>query len=241
MSVSVGDRVQIVNGGVDVTNGNKATAGRKYGEGGPLWCTVVAIDTSWNTGGKYGLPKIVTKVRCAADDGTIVWQVQPEHVTGGIKASEPETVQTEPEVVPVNKKTWDPVDNITVNSFESNEKKTYSDLEAVVTTAAYVPGNIHNDWKDGYTAGNQTTGVLPDTLSIITQEGSVSPFEHLPRGEYQDQSGGWRKLNKNELKNIGSNSIEIDMHFHIHHVQYKQLQQMMEDQIYHLLLDMIIK
>ena len=34
MEINVGDKVQIKNGGIDVTNGNKAVSGKKYGEGG---------------------------------------------------------------------------------------------------------------------------------------------------------------------------------------------------------------
>lgn len=86
---SVGDKVQIRGGAIDVTNGRSATAGKLYGEGGPLWCNVVAIVDNWNTGSKYGLPATVTKVRCASADGTIVWQVQPQDLAGASISPEP--------------------------------------------------------------------------------------------------------------------------------------------------------
>lgn len=99
MDVSVGDVVQIKNGGMDVTNGLRAKSGKWYGEGGPLTATVVLIDPNWRTGGAHGLPSVVTKVRCVGSDGnTVVWQVRPEDIVVVIKKSEP--VQTEPEPTP---------------------------------------------------------------------------------------------------------------------------------------------
>lgn len=93
MDINVGDRVQIKEGGLDVTNGNKARAGRYYGQGGPLWCTVESIDKNWRTNGKFGLPASVTKVRCS-NNGIIVWQVRPQDIADNvIHSSKPETVQ----------------------------------------------------------------------------------------------------------------------------------------------------
>lgn len=77
MSVSVGDKVQIRYGAKDVTNGKRANKGFMYVEGGPNIATVEAIVKGWNTGGRYGLPTSVTKVRCV-DKGVVVWQVQPQ-------------------------------------------------------------------------------------------------------------------------------------------------------------------
>lgn len=79
MGVNVGDRVQIKNGGIDVTNGKRARAGYRYGEGGPDFATVEAIVENWNTGGRWGLPNRVTKVRCS-NQGVVVWQVQPQDI-----------------------------------------------------------------------------------------------------------------------------------------------------------------
>lgn len=79
MSVNIGDKVQIKDGGRDVTNGYKAQAGYLYGEGGPSVATVESITSDWDTGGKFGLPKKVTKVRCS-HKGVVVWQVQPKDI-----------------------------------------------------------------------------------------------------------------------------------------------------------------
>lgn len=96
---SVGDKVQIKSGGIDVTNGNKAKAGRMYGEGGPLWATVVSIINDWSTGSRWGLPSKVTKVRCAADNGVIVWQVRPEDISSqSISPSQVDQTPAEPVV-----------------------------------------------------------------------------------------------------------------------------------------------
>lgn len=93
MGISVGDKVQIRAGGIDVTNGVKAKAGKLYGEGGPKWATVTKIVENWDTGGKYGLPRKVTKVRCS-DGNVVVWQVRPEDIASqSIKADEPPTTE----------------------------------------------------------------------------------------------------------------------------------------------------
>ena len=95
--INVGDRVQIKAGGMDVTNGLTARAGSMYGEGGPLWATVVGIYEQWPTGGLFGQAATVTKVRCAGNDGsTIVWQVQPSDIAGNrVTDEEPEEVEPE--------------------------------------------------------------------------------------------------------------------------------------------------
>jgi len=101
MDVSVGDKVQIVDGGIDVTNGGKARAGRLYGQGGPLWATVEKIVDGWNTGGRWGLPNSVTKVRCS-NNGVVVWQVQPQHIYKQVvQTSEPTPVPDPPPPPPV--------------------------------------------------------------------------------------------------------------------------------------------
>jgi len=103
MDVSVGDKVQIVDGGIDVTNGGKARAGRLYGQGGPLWATVEKIVDGWNTGGRWGLPNSVTKVRCS-NNGVVVWQVQPQHIYKQVvQTSEPTPVPDPPPPPPVPK------------------------------------------------------------------------------------------------------------------------------------------
>lgn len=77
--IAIGDKVQIKDGGVDVTNGRKARAGHLYGVGGPLWAEVVAIVENWAVPASFGIGTSVTKVRCS-NGGVVVWQVRPDDI-----------------------------------------------------------------------------------------------------------------------------------------------------------------
>ena len=59
-NLAVGDKVQIKNGGIDVTNGAKAVKGKMYGESGPYWATITSITKDYSTGSRYGLPAKIT-------------------------------------------------------------------------------------------------------------------------------------------------------------------------------------
>lgn len=141
MSVEVGDKVQIKAGGMDVTNGYKAKAGKLYGEGGPLFGKVVKIVENWNTGGKFGLPKTVTKVRISElNSSTIVWQVRPEDVAENkvveepVKEPEPEPApEPKPEPVPIPEP--DPV--------------SYAGAEIFPSSGPYAPQKGLEDWSIG--------------------------------------------------------------------------------------------
>ena len=114
--INVGDRVQIKAGGMDVTNGLTARAGSMYGEGGPLWATVVGIYEEWPTGGLFGQAATVTKVRCAGNDGsTIVWQVQPQDIAGNRVTEEPpaevEPEEPAPEYIPYRNESGNGTEN----------------------------------------------------------------------------------------------------------------------------------
>ena len=84
--LKVGDKVQIKDGGIDVTNGISAEKGVMYGEGGPCWATIEAIVPNWWTSQSAidkGVEAQVTKVRCVGTDGeTVVWQVRPIDIYG---------------------------------------------------------------------------------------------------------------------------------------------------------------
>jgi len=207
MDVSVGDRVQIRDGGIDVTNGNKARSGRYYGEGGPLWATVDAIVEDWYTGGLFGLPTRVTKVRCS-NSGVVVWQVQPEDIVGQvIKASEPEIVQrTFPERTYRILPTFEGYEDLTVRTSVSS-----SDINVNHNEKPYVMTSDQYDWGNGVSPETIITGEFPETFKPSTK--LINDRSFTTQGNYSYENRGTRtlrKLNSKEKASIGTNNIKID-------------------------------
>lgn len=203
MDIYVGDKVQIKNGGIDVTNGNRAKSGRYYGEGGPLTAEVVLIDDNWKTGGKWGLPTTVTKVRCS-NKGIVVWQVRPEDIVVVIKASRPETVQTEPEKPAP---TLPPTDQ----GKEDLTPKVTRVATTVLSNHEYVIPEGQSSWGSGVKPTAITTGRIPTTAKpktkLITKANAMaqpSSITYKNRG-----TGTLRKLNRTEKNSIGTN-VQID-------------------------------
>ena len=204
MDIYVGDKVQIVNGGIDVTNGNKAISGRYYGENGPLWATVDLIDENWNTGSRFGLPKIVTKVRCS-NNGIVVWQVRPEDIAPNIiRASKPETVQKQAQPV---SPTLPPTDQ----GKEDLNLSTRVVPKPVLSNNPFVIEQKQSSWGSGVTPGNISTGIIPVTTGtktkLITTTDAFTQqdtFEYVSTG-----TGTVRNLNQKERNNIGAN-VQID-------------------------------
>ena len=97
--IQIGDRVQISDSGIDVTNGVRAKAGRLYGDGGPLWAEVVAIVENWPVPASFGIGTSVTKVRCS-NNGVVVWQVRPQDICNIIKANPEPPAPTPPAPTP---------------------------------------------------------------------------------------------------------------------------------------------
>ena len=204
MDIYVGDKVQIVEGGIDVTNGNRAKSGRYYGENGPLWATVDLIDENWDTGRRFGLDKTVTKVRCS-NNGIIVWQVRPEDIAKNIiRASRPESVQkTAPEPSPSLPATEEGKEALT--------PKRNADSNVILTRSAYVIEQEQSDWSSGITPGNSSTGTIPNTTPVKTKTVTDRvPFNNNGTMYYQNSGTGTiRDLNNEERKSIGTN-IKID-------------------------------
>ena len=147
MSVSVGDLVQIKDGGIDVTNGLTATAGYLYGEGGPWWATVEAIVEDWNTGARWGLPQYVTKVRCS-NQGVVVWQVRPEDIVEKkISQEPPEENPPEPEPVEDKPDTIQAAIDIANKLIQSIPRDI--DINLGSSLAPYAPGSSDN-WNVGW-------------------------------------------------------------------------------------------
>jgi hypothetical protein len=144
MGFNVGDSVQIKAGGIDVTNGKKAKAGRLYGEGGPYWATIEKIVPGWATGSRWGLPATVTKYRCW-NRGIVVWQVQEKDLVG-------KTNTEESAAAPVEEKGTDPL----VNDFNTGTNYSDNDIEANGTP--YAPEKDSSIWT-----GGEESIYLPDT------------------------------------------------------------------------------
>lgn len=198
MDIYVGDKVQIKNGGIDVTNGNTATAGIMYGENGPLWAEVIMIDKDWNTGSRYGLEKTVTRVRCS-NKGVIVWQVRPEDIAPNIiRASEPEIVQR---TAPEPKKSIPPTDQGS------------DDLSSSNLTKANVKIEYKSDYKSN-TVNIETTsfeGYEIDVVPPSTKHISKNAFASSGEMYYENQgTGTTRDLSLKEKRNIGGADIIID-------------------------------
>lgn len=146
MGFNVGDSVQIRGGGIDVTNGKAATAGRLYGEGGPLWATIEKIVPGWATGSRWGLPATVTKYRCS-NSGVVVWQVQEKDLVGKTSAAEATTTPT-----PAPVESYAPL----VNPFNIGKK--YETIEIEADGIPYAPEKDSDVWTEG-----EESIYLPDT------------------------------------------------------------------------------
>lgn len=209
MDVYVGDRVQIVNGGIDVTNGNRAKSGRMYGEGGPLWATVEAIVDGWSTGGRWGLPSKVTKVRCS-NNGVVVWQVQPEHIANGtIRSSQPELIQEQPTPTAPNP-TPEPIDD----SWQQSHGSTYQgSSDPYTSNSYYAPKEATTTWSQsgGIRSATQSSDLLPQTAGPETQfVTDRAVFDTKDPITYPNSKGGVRSLTAQERKVIGSGSVKVD-------------------------------
>lgn len=213
MEIYVDDRVQIKNGGMDVTNGKYASSGRLYGEGGPLWATVDLINENWYTGKKYGLPEKITKVRCVGDNNVIVWQVRPEDIADNIIRisdikSNTEVVQMEPLYSEPNSSEISVI--VETDNDDSNNKDTTSYTEETYNPSYYAPGTTSDEWNGGLSSTNKLTGGIPTTNRVETVVGSGSAMGEKENITYNNSHGTWRDLNPQERKNIGTPSIQID-------------------------------
>ena len=211
MEIYEGDRVQIRNGGIDVTNGRKASSGKLYGEGGPLYATVALIDENWSTGGRYGLPNIVTKVRCIGSNDVVVWQVQPEDLVNIIHSSQPEIVQTTPlSSTPI---TTPKENTVTTNNSiydQSASNTTKYQNKDYYTNTKYAPGTSNEEWNDGKTSSENSDTELVSSSSIETDIYSGTSMDEKEVFTYPNTYGTFRDLTNTERKSIGSNSVKID-------------------------------
>ena len=175
MSINVGDLVQIRGGAIDVTDGQKARAGRLYGEGGPLWATVVAIVDNWATGSRWGLPAYVTKVRCS-NQGVVVWQVQPEDIC-------PQTVT--PAVVETTTTVATPVSTpepayaeALATTTEADDEE--PDFKVTASNGPYSPDGDSIRWHKGSDSDESSKSIKSSTSTVGTAYISDSMFYDVP-------------------------------------------------------------
>lgn len=174
---NVGDIVQIRNGAIDVTDGARAKAGRLYGEGGPLWATVVAVVDGWATGSRWGLPPYVTKVRCAGAGGVIVWQVQPQDIAGQFiqpqQVEETNVVQTTEVTIPNPVAQAPPV-------VPALAKASYNDIDDIdadigSSNRPFSPDGDSDTWYDG----NRSTEDEDDDDYISSHKGRTGDYSSI--------------------------------------------------------------
>lgn len=195
MDVKVGDKVQIRNGAIDVTNGAAATSGQMYAEGGPLWATVDLIYENWNTGGRWNLPNTVTKVRCISPSGIVVWQVQPSDIASNKINSGVET-QTTP--------TSSQTNNSSTNNTSASTSSTSSGTRA--SLSPYVTKRESESWASGIVTSNRTSGSaeISDNPAFNIASGSDSDISIHENFGYNAVGGSFRELNRRERKSIGN-------------------------------------
>ena len=199
MNISVGDKVQIKHGGIDVTNGNTAVGGKFYGEKGPLWATVDMIDERWYTGNRFGLQTYVTKIRCVNQD-IVVWQVREEDIADNVIKTSDKIPEYTPE--PSTGVIQNPVTGGNDGSKKKNKK--------ILSNVDYVPAANTSTWGNGITTKTEATGKLPSTTEVKTKRIMNDPLTKQSDLVYEKMGDGtFRKLSKKERKNIGPD-INID-------------------------------
>lgn len=179
-NLKVGDKVQIKDGGIDVTNGVKAKKGRLYGQGGPLWAEIVGIYDKWETGKQWGLPAQVVKVRCA-NKGTVVWQVQPKDIYKQVITPDP---APEPDPPP---KEPDPSDPLLDEDYDSLDEPF---IDIPPSNDPFSPDGDSDKWYEG-NKSDPSGGSTIENLAAIQPYISDSMFDNSPSApSYKQITGG---------------------------------------------------
>lgn len=205
MSVNVGDRVQIKSGAKDVTTGKAATKGFLYGEGGTKTCVVEAITKEWYTGGKFGLPQKVTKVRCS-DGGVVVWQVQLNDVIVKIdskkKDPNPKKVVTKPKTAQKSPEK---------KSKPSSQLKKEVDKIVETISASNSPYAIVKGSETWATGTSSTEGGKQADSPYNYDDYTMDRDTSFHNGHINSQfMSSYKSLTQKQLLSIGSKRIKID-------------------------------
>lgn len=220
MDVCVGDKVQIVDGGMDVTNGLKAKGGKMYGENGPLWATVVLIDENWKTGGKFGLPSTVTKVRCEADTGVIVWQVQPKDIAPNVIRKTTPTPDSSIQATDLSPWVWKEDYRFSSGYGQKKpetdttpKKDTTTIVDQKVALSGYPYAPEGSDWTKGGKITFEASSVgRTGTVGTLTPKTvSQHPMKEEPYVIPSTGGSGFRPLNSKEKRSIGAvHGLEVE-------------------------------
>lgn len=203
MDIRVGDKVQIKPGAIDVTNGNRAVSGKLYGEGGPLWATIIFIDENYETYGKYNLPDKITRVICESDSGIVVWQVEPDDIARFIRAYDP-TVNTAGTTIQAGSASIAGYDQ---GLSAETVDVTNNSAGGVNINDMYIPIRVP---ETGVNTGSIKLENNPGTKDLVPDIGPVTSMGQDEAFTYPNSKGSWRELNEKERKSIGSPSILID-------------------------------
>lgn len=205
--IHVGDKVQIKNDAIDVSNGTRCDFNNAYVKDGPLWCEVDLVFNNWKTGSRYNLPSEITKVRCVNDKGIVVWQVQPDDCINIIHAhEEPSRINAEVS----NKSEITLVENTDALQEEvKKEKNNYTDTSKTYYSA-YAPDMKSEGWQTGsVNSYGESTGNLTEPIKVSTKVGTTTAFVENENFDYSESVGTWRDLTDEERANIGAN-VQID-------------------------------
>lgn len=207
IEINVGDKVQIRTGGMDVTNGIKSKAGFMYGDGGPLMAEVVLIDNNWYTGKNFGLDERVVKVRCKADNGVIVWQVQPEDIIVKVSSAKPvQTAPSKPEPTPAS-----PSVPTTPGSSSYGGGAIKGDTTSVTSTYPYATLHGSEDWMYGNASVPDGQEERHEKIDIETKEiNNAYGLEKARSLSSKHRGVGWRKPTRDEQAVLGTGSLLID-------------------------------
>lgn len=174
-NLAVGDKVQIKDGGTDVTNGAKAKKGKMYGENGPKWAKITSITENYSTGSKWGLPAKVTKVQCS-DNGVVVWQVADTDIaTQTIKTDKVETKAVLGKVGGVgSSKDTDDKKNKKKLSFDYDKnEKLRQDSNVGSSNGPFTPDGSSDKWYEGFDS-NSAEDILAEINNAVAEEGYIS-------------------------------------------------------------------
>lgn len=172
--IEVGDKVQIVVGGMDITNGYIAKSGGYYVEGGSLWAEVSSITENWSTGGLYGQPQTVVKVRCV-NQGIVVYQVQPKHIATNIIKKNPPKEDPKPAPKKAESSTPPAPSNKTPTSNTSTHRRNPKRIEIGGSENPYSLIKGDDNWLQGIDSNpySDPNAVNPDTVKFAKLSSSV--------------------------------------------------------------------
>lgn len=187
--IDVGDKVQIIAGAMDVTNGVVSRAGGYYVEGGSLWAEVQSITDDWKTGGAFGQPASVVKVRLV-NKGVVVWQVQPKHIATNIIKKNPKPAP-EPAPAPKPETPPEPAQKDPLASVTSNPRQ-HVRMDIPSTVNPYAPKKGKQDWTTGsntHTIDNSnsvnnstlTYGKLSESFFVDGAEHQTPVYYKIPQ------------------------------------------------------------